>query len=53
MNLYPLNQYKMLIIEDTKWRKRVAIWELSILSAEFSLILNLLKKKKYRGSTNT
>ena len=42
MNLYPLNQYKMLIIEDTKWRKRVAVWDLSVLSGEFPPVLNLL-----------
>ena len=46
MNLYPLNQYKMLIIEDTKWRKRVAVWDLSILSAELSPILNLFFYKR-------
>ena len=36
----------MFITEDTKWRKRVAVWELSILSAEFSLILNLFFKRE-------
>ena len=36
----------MLIIEDTKWRKRVAVWDLSILSAELSPILNLFFYKR-------
>ena len=51
MNWYPLNQQKMFITEDTKWRKRVAVWELSILSAEFSLILNpFFKREIQRGN---
>ena len=45
MNLYQLNQCKMLITEDAKWRKRLVLYELCILTAKFSVILNLFFKK--------